>query len=274
MQTILWWQEECAVLSPAAMPPVAYSRVAQCRTAKRPQVLVASERLEEARQVRPPAAQQGIKEGWPLHMQRCGFESAPPPTEHARPAPGRSLAPCWAVLLRRKGRLPRAAQPQKPRNPRLQALEAALAAPGVRAPLTAEQRERLARRGLEPSDHERASAFLLLAEVHARLWAARRRETAGRGAASGPAGAPGECPETQQVRSAQLALAPCGGRRPLRQEAGQHAVHAVCRPTACSAPPAQSSAPPAQYIALCDSHAHLLPLHLLNSHRCSSWQRR
>jgi tetratricopeptide repeat protein 21B len=47
-----------------------------------------------------------------------------------------------------------------------------MSAPGIRTPLTPDQRARLSRRSLEPSTHERASVYLLLAEAHARLWAA------------------------------------------------------------------------------------------------------
>ncbi|KAL6760145.1 intraflagellar transport protein [Haematococcus lacustris] len=47
-------------------------------------------------------------------------------------------------------------------------LEAAMNLPGVRSPLTAQQRARLTRRVAEPSLHERASVYLLLAEVLAR----------------------------------------------------------------------------------------------------------
>ncbi|KAI8469287.1 MAG: intraflagellar transport protein [Monoraphidium minutum] len=89
-------------------------------------------------------------------------------------------------------------------------LEAALAAPGVRAPLTPEQRDRLAKRGLEPSTYERAGVFLLLAEVHQKLWAARagaraaRQEPGGKGGGGGGGGAAqavaaGESPEARKL---------------------------------------------------------------------------
>jgi tetratricopeptide repeat protein 21B len=48
-------------------------------------------------------------------------------------------------------------------------LEAAMALPGVRAALTPGQRQRLGRRLAEPSTSERASAYLLLAQVLQRL---------------------------------------------------------------------------------------------------------
>lgn len=83
-------------------------------------------------------------------------------------------------------------------------LEAALAAPGVRAPLSPEQRDRLARRGLEPSLHERASVFLLLADVLQRLWEQARPEAAaGQGQGPGQAarrlGEEAECTEARKV---------------------------------------------------------------------------
>ncbi|GBF90474.1 hypothetical protein Rsub_03470 [Raphidocelis subcapitata] len=105
-------------------------------------------------------------------------------------------------------------------------LETALAAPGVRAPLSAEQRERLSRRGLEPSLHERASVFLLLAEVLQRLWAQAHQlqpqpqpqqgqlQGPGRGAGGGgaagvaagrrPAGEEAECPEARKLLAEAL----------------------------------------------------------------------
>ncbi len=43
-----------------------------------------------------------------------------------------------------------------------------MAMPGVRTALTPAQRERLVKRGLEPSLHERASIYLLLVEVLAK----------------------------------------------------------------------------------------------------------
>jgi hypothetical protein len=84
-------------------------------------------------------------------------------------------------------------------------LEAALAAPGVRTPLSPAQRERLARGGLAPSDHERASVFLLLAEVHSKLWDARHPAApapaagAGAGAAAAQQAAAQGCPQAQKV---------------------------------------------------------------------------
>jgi tetratricopeptide repeat protein 21B len=48
-------------------------------------------------------------------------------------------------------------------------LEGAMAAPGVRAPLTPGQRQRLGRRLAEPSTSERASVYLLLAQALQRL---------------------------------------------------------------------------------------------------------
>lgn len=84
------------------------------------------------------------------------------------------------------------------------ALDAALQLPGVRAALTSrEQRERLAKKGMEPSTHERASVFLLLAEVHSKLWQRTQGGGGGGGAsekggAAGPAGA--ACPEASKVR--------------------------------------------------------------------------
>ena len=54
-------------------------------------------------------------------------------------------------------------------------LDTAMAAPGIRAPLSQEQRDRLSKKGLEPSAHERASVFLLLAEVHQKLWTQKRQ---------------------------------------------------------------------------------------------------
>lgn len=54
-------------------------------------------------------------------------------------------------------------------GPATQALEAAMALPGVRTALTPQQRQRLGRRVVEPSLHERATVYLLLAEVLSRL---------------------------------------------------------------------------------------------------------
>lgn len=48
-------------------------------------------------------------------------------------------------------------------------LEAALALPGVRGTLNAEQAARLAKKGCLPSLHERASIYLLLVEVIGKL---------------------------------------------------------------------------------------------------------
>ncbi len=52
---------------------------------------------------------------------------------------------------------------------RQQVLETAMALPGVRTALTPQQRARQIRRTAEPTMHERASLFLLMAEVLSRL---------------------------------------------------------------------------------------------------------
>lgn len=100
-----------------------------------------------------------------------------------------SILPCQALIA--GGRLHEARA----------ALEAALQLPGVRSPLASrEQRERLAKKGMEPSTHERASVFLLLAEVHSKLWQGTQGSSGAseKAGAAGPAGA--ACPEASKVR--------------------------------------------------------------------------
>ena len=51
----------------------------------------------------------------------------------------------------------------------IQVLELAMNLPGVRSPLTPQQRARMTRRVIEPQLHERATIYLLLAHVLSRL---------------------------------------------------------------------------------------------------------
>jgi len=51
----------------------------------------------------------------------------------------------------------------------MQVLELAMSLPGVRQPLTTQQRARMTRRVIEPQLHERATIFLLLAQCLSRL---------------------------------------------------------------------------------------------------------
>lgn len=87
-------------------------------------------------------------------------------------------------------------------------LDTAMAAPGIRAPLSAEQRERLSKKGLEPSTHERAGVYLLLAEVHQKLWAQKQQRQQQDAAAAASPGL-------------QLSGAPQSGRQQATAAAGR-----------------------------------------------------
>jgi len=70
--------------------------------------------------------------------------------------------------------------PTLPPMPHQKILEGALTLPGVRGDLAPEQRARLAAKGAEPTLHQRATIFLLLAEVTASAGSASDVEDAKR----------------------------------------------------------------------------------------------
>ncbi len=66
----------------------------------------------------------------------------------------------------------------------LQVLDAAFIIPGVRSSLTPAQRDRLGKKGLEPTLHERATLFLLMIDVLTAMGAGTAGAVSAKGAAS------------------------------------------------------------------------------------------